>query len=211
MLLVTTAIFTISARGQGFLNLNFESAKNLPGNPGNGTLVSTANALPDWTAYQGGVALANVYYLSNSLGNVSGAVELEGGSLALSGNFSAALYSDGSISQTGLVPDNAQSLQFEASSLYVVLDVALGGQRLSYSPLSEGPGYVVFGANIPAGMDGQTEMLYFGSQDAAGAILDNIEFSSLSIPEPSTCALIGLGAILLGQRYFRRGVIESQP
>ena len=211
MLLVTTAIFTISARGQGFLNLNFESAKNLPGNPGNGTLVSAANALPDWTAYQGGVALANVYYLSNSLGNVSGAVELEGGSLALSGNFSAALYEGGTISQTGLVPSNAESLQFEASSLYVVLQVTLGGQSLSFSTLSEGPDYVVFGANIPAGMDGQTEALTFSAPSAVGALIDNIEFSPMSVPEPSACALIGLGAILLGQRYFRRGVIESQP
>jgi hypothetical protein len=215
MTLAVAAIFIISTRGQGFQNLDFESAQNLPGNPGNGVLVPATNALPGWTAYggpiHGGLALSSIYYVSNSLGNNSSAVELEGGSLALSGNFSAALYDGGSISQTGLVPSNAESLQFEASSLYVVLQVTLGGQSLSFSTLSEGPDYVVFGANIPAGMDGQTEALTFSAPSAVGALIDNIEFSPMSVPEPSACALIGVGAILLGQRYFRRGVIESQP
>src|ERR1700733_11555224 len=89
-------VFIISACGQGFQNLNFESAQNLPGNPGNGVLVPETNALPGWTAYDGflpgALALSSLYYVSNTLGNVSGSVELEGGSVALSGNLSVELY-----------------------------------------------------------------------------------------------------------------------
>jgi hypothetical protein len=81
MILAVAALFSISARGQDFLNLNFESAQNLTNNPGNGVFVAATNALPDWTAYLGRNASSDIYYVSNSLGNVSAAVELQGGSL----------------------------------------------------------------------------------------------------------------------------------
>ena len=62
-------------------------------------------------------ALADIYYVSNTASGNSTAVELEGGTLALSGNyFSVHLVSNGSISQTAMVPDDAGSLQFEATS-----------------------------------------------------------------------------------------------
>ncbi|HXB59685.1 MAG TPA: PEP-CTERM sorting domain-containing protein [Candidatus Acidoferrales bacterium] len=213
--LAFAALFNLSARGQGFLNLDFESAQNLPGNPpADGVLVATSNALPGWTAYDGPNALADVYYLSNTLAGTAASVGLDGGSLALSGNFSVELYG-GSISQTGLVPGNAESLLFEAQgpgaggSLGASgLEAALGGQSLSFSILSESPNYWVYGANIPADMDGQMETLAFSS--GGDVVLDNIEFSSMSVPEPSTCALIGLGALLLGVRHLRRRAIHSQ-
>jgi hypothetical protein len=137
MTLAVVAIFIISARGQGFLNLDFESAQNLPGNPGIGELVSVTDALPDWTAYDGNLALSEIYYVSNSLGHAQN-VELEGGSLALSGNnLSVGLYGNSSISQTGLVPDNTESLQFEARGPEndplpgaTGFAVSLGGQSL---------------------------------------------------------------------------------
>jgi hypothetical protein len=198
MTLAFAAIFITLARGQGFQNLDFESIQNLPGNPGNGEIVPTTNALPSWAAYNGPNVLADVSYVSNSLGDVSGPVRLEGGSLALSGNFSVGLYQNGGISQAGLVSDNAESLQFEA---YVpaptIFVVTLGGQSLSYSAISEGSDYTVYGANIPGSMDGQMELLTFLEEGATpGILLDNIEFSSMSVPEPSQFALIGLGAIL---------------
>jgi hypothetical protein len=68
MTLAVAVLFIISARGQGFLNLNFESAQNLPGNPPipDGVQVAATNALPDWTAYDGPNALAFINYVSNS-------------------------------------------------------------------------------------------------------------------------------------------------
>ncbi len=209
MILAVAAIFVISARGQSFQNLNFEAAfgtgTNFPGNPGNGVLVSVANALPDWTPYDADLALSSIYYVSNILGHASN-VELESGSLALSGNnLSVELFENSSISQTGLVPGNAESLEFEAQgpgpggSLGAAnLSVTLGGQSLSYSAISEGPDYTVYGANIPADLDDQMEALTFGCQGIGSGqvLLDDIEF--LPVPEPSECALLGLGAILFG-------------
>jgi hypothetical protein len=214
--IVLVIVAAISARGQGFLNLNFESAYNLPGNPGNnGTPVSVANALPDWAAYDGPNALSDIYYVSNSFPGASTAVELESGSLAISGNnLSVGLYSGGSISQTGLVPTNTESLQFESqgqgpesggSLQSSDLSLTLGGQSLSYSALSESLGYTVYGANIPADLAGQMEALTFSCQGpGSGYVLfDDINFSIMSVPEPSEYALIGLGAILFGL-YRRR-------
>jgi PEP-CTERM motif len=136
---------------------------------------------------------------------------LEGGSLALSGNFSVGLYSNGSISQTGLVPDNAESLQFEATTPQDGLYVTLGGQNLSYSVLSEGTDYDVYGANIPADLDGDVETLTFGIQSGPGqTLLDNIDFSTMSVPEPSEWALIGLGAVLFGFWRARKWISKKR-
>jgi hypothetical protein len=202
IMLAAASIYVVSARGQGFENLDFESAQNLPANPGNGQLVSVTSALPDWTAYAGPNVLSSIYYVNN-LNNVTSAVELEGGSLALTGNnLSVGLYADGAaISQTGLVPGYAESLQFEASS-YVNLMVTLGGQNLLYSALSSGPDYTVYGANIPAGMDGQKEALTFGINGAGQSLLDDVVFSP-SVPEPSACVLLGFGAMLFGLCRWR--------
>jgi hypothetical protein len=211
MVLALAAFIAVSARGQSFSNLNFDLAQNLPGNPGIGALVAVTNALPDWAAYAGVSALSEIFYESNILGHAQN-VELEGGSLALSGSvFSVGLYLDASISQTGAVPVNAESLEFEAhgpgpgGTLGASdLSVTLGAQTLSYSTLSDGPDYIVYGANIPSDLDGQLEALTFSVQ-SGGDLLDAIEFSPTSIPEPSECALIGLGTIAIGlwRRSFR--------
>ena len=205
MTLVIAAVFSISAQGQGFLNLNFESAQNLPASPPkpNGDSVPVTNALPGWAAYGSGEPYSDINYVSSYFSGYSTEVELEGGSLALSGEFSVGLVDGGSISQTGLVPADAESLQFEASLPAINLSVTLGGQSLSYSILSQGTGYAVYGANIPAALDGQTEALTFGVNGLAGqSLLDNIEFSTSSVPEPAEWAMVGVGALLLG--FWRR-------
>jgi hypothetical protein len=213
MTLAVAAIFILSARGQGFQNLNFESANNLPGNPPDfGSPVSVTSALPDWAAYNGPNALSSISYVSNNISGSSSSVELEGGILALDGNWSVELFDGGSISQTAMVPGNAESLQFEAQGIGPGdsldandLSVTLGGQSLSYSALFDGPDYVEYGANIPTDLDGQIEALTFLIQSKAR--FDDIEFSTSPIPEPSEYALIGLGAILVG--LARRGQVRQ--
>lgn len=215
MTMAASAMFIISACGQGFLNLNFELAHNLPGNPPipDGVDVPATNALPDWTAYDGLLALSQINYVSNYFSAPGTSVELEGGSLALGGNFSVGLYLNSSISQTGLVPDTAASLQFEAqgpgpggSLASSDLAITLGGQYLPLSTLSTGPDYTVYGANIPAAMDGQVEALVFGCQGVGSGqvVLDNIVFSPESVPEPGELALTGLGAILFAIPRLRK-------
>jgi hypothetical protein len=203
MLAVGTTLI-ISARGQGFINLDFESAsaQNLTNN----AFVATTSAVPGWATYSGSSSLTEIYYETNHPDG-STAVVLDGGSLALSGNFSVWLDQGGSISQTGSVPADAESLQFWAygpgpsGSLPPVtqLRVSLGGQSLLYSALSQGPNYWVYGANIPAGLAGQMEALSFfiGGGGLGNLRLDNIGFSPLSVPEPSSFALLGLSALLL--------------
>jgi hypothetical protein len=72
MILVIGASFAISARGQGFLNLDFESAYNLTNSLANGSaLVSVTNALPDWTAYDDLALLSDIYYTTNNLSSQS--------------------------------------------------------------------------------------------------------------------------------------------
>jgi hypothetical protein len=203
------AIFIISARGQGFVNLDFESAYDLPWNPGNGMLVPITNALPGWAAFDDTAPLSQVFYVSNYVLGSAEPVALDSGSLALSGGFSVELFGEGSISQTGLVPNNSLSLEFEAqgegpngSLVSSGFSVSLGGQTLSYSSISQGLGYTLYGANIPSALDSQVEPLVFECQGPGSGevVLDNIEFSPSSVPEPAECALIGLGLLLFGLR-----------
>jgi hypothetical protein len=220
VLLAAIAVLIVSARGQDFLNLDFESAYNLPGNPGSGEIVSITNALPSWTASGG---ISDIYYQSNKFLGTAASVGLDGGSLALNGGYSAELFSDGSISQTGMVPVDAESLIFDAEGpagpnhtiIYSGFSITLGGQALAYTLLSQATGYSVYGANIPDGLDGQIEGLTLACQGVGSGmvILDNVEFSPTSVPEPSEFTFIGLGAVLFGlvQRRSgeaRRGVIR---
>jgi hypothetical protein len=211
LILAIAMAFSFSSHGQGFINLDFESAYNLPANPPepNGVRVAVTNALPGWTAYNGDVAYSGIYYVSNYISGASTAVELAGGSVALSGNFSVGLYgANGSISQTGQVPESAESLEFEAQETGAIgsiqgadLSVTLGGQTLPYSLISEGSSYSIYGANIPVSMDGQNESLIF-SVGFGNLLLDNIPFLPTVVPEPSGWALIGLWASAFG---FWRG------
>ena len=214
-ILAVVALFIISARGQGFLNLNFESAQNLPGSlTNNSAYVAVTNALPDWTVYSGpaeeGDVLSDIYYVNNYLSGSQSPVELEGGTLALSGNYSVELFGDCAIGQTATVPDDAASLQFEAGGVAAGgtfaasgLSVTLGADTLSCSAISEGPDYYIYGANIPSDLDGLSEALIFSCQGVGSGqvVLDNIEF--LPIPEPSECALMGVGAVALLVRRRR--------
>jgi hypothetical protein len=218
--LAVGAMLIVSARGQDFLNLDFESAYNLPGNPGSGEIVSITNALPSWTAYGGDV---NIYYVSNYFLGSATLVTLESGGLALNGEFSVELSDAGSISQTGMVPVDAESLIFDAEGpagpnhtiIYSGFSITLGGQALAYTLLSQATGYSVYGANIPDGLDGQIEGLTLACQGVGSGmvILDNVEFSPTSVPEPSEFALAGLGVILFcfarpRTEGNRRGVIS---
>ncbi len=196
-LIIAIVSMSIAAFGQGFVNLNFESAKNMPTNASVGGFVAASNALPGWDASYGGYGVAPMpflYYINNVDG-IGTLIEILGGEAALSGNYSVYVNPNSSISQTATVPDNALSLQFEGIIEVNGFYVSLGGVDLHYSLLSTGPKYDVYGANIPSYMDGQLETLNFNAVTGSG-ILDNIQFSAMSVPEPSEGFLISFGAIL---------------
>ncbi|MDE3066084.1 MAG: hypothetical protein KGJ60_00890 [Verrucomicrobiota bacterium] len=215
-ILAFATIFANAARGQGtFQNLDFESAKLIFPDPSYPYFLAATNALPGWSAFSGTNQLTGIYY---DEGAVLSDVMLFGFfSGVLSGNFDVSLAHpngspSGSISQTGLVPSDAQSLFFEASTAGLLL--SMNGQNLSYLPISNGQNssgykYTVYGANISA-FAGQSATLTFSTIPGGGAFLDNIQFSSQPIPEPSALSFIFLCCgILVSLRACRRQRLRS--
>jgi len=204
-----------------FQNLGFESALlvPIPGDPYG--RVQFTPAFPGWTGYVGSsslqsAALYNSVFLDSSgisiidqswqhyLGSSPGVIE--GSYIAiLQAGFPLGAFTpaDTTISQSGLVPTTAQSLRFSANfvtlaSAQTALRVVLGGQQLTFLPLSSGTNYTVFGADIQA-WGGQTAELNFIAiaenphQNNRYVFLDDIQFSDMAVPEPNVLELLGLG------------------
>ena len=209
---------------QDFLNLNFEAANPSGYVPGNN--LPTSAAFPSWTAYYsgaGGTNLAStVYYDRVSAGGA--AIFLEdtnapagGGPLPIQGNYSVLLQGansiynppgqqySASIGQTGTIPNTAKTLTFWGN-IPGGLQITFNGQPLSFIDISNTLNYAIWRADISA-YAGQTGQLLFtapgGLPNTSGGELDNIQFSSLPIPEPSALALAALGALTLGYHYRR--------
>jgi hypothetical protein len=199
---------------QDFVNLNFENAIITP-DPSSyiyPDAVYASNAIPGWTA-TGFLGPKDVLYDSASLGSTSVSIlDADGFPPALDGEFSVYLYGGGtataaSISQTGIVPMSAESILFEAQNGGYpggILVVSLGGQNLSYFALSNGPNYTLYGADISA-FTGQREQLMFSALKGENFWnIDDIQFSTQSVPEPSAFALAALGTLLLGFRRWTK-------
>src|ERR1019366_6862057 len=142
----------------------------------------------------------------------------------IAGNFTALLQAglggasatpaDTTLSQTGLIPAGAKSLQFRAYdpfdvSPFVPLAVTLGGQQLSLTPLMSGANFTLYGADLQgwAGKTAELDFIVFAErphQNNNYVFLDSIQFSDLPIPEPGVFGLSALGALLLGWRVLRR-------
>jgi len=214
---------TMSAGAQGtFQNLGFESA-NLPAIPHGqyGGSVSSLDALPYWTCFLGTNQVTQVLHNNGTLGNAS--IDILGPNwssvVILEGQYTVVLqpgangsgYDVGaSISQTGLVPADAQSLQFRAR-LYSPVSVSLGGQVLSIVPLGSSTNYILYGANIPLSVAGQVTALTVTALPAPNTTdyFDSFVFSSSSVPEPGVFALSALGALVLGWRVRGRLRVEG--
>jgi len=205
-------LINVRALGQGtFQNLNFEAAQlvPIPSDPFNS--VEFGSAFPGWTGYINGQVQATTRPNGIPLGQPGQtpfiAILAPPGWSSWQGSYSvgfAAATSSGSfipvaLVQTGLVPSQAQSLQFLA--VYAPA-VYLGGQLLPSVSLGTGPSIsTLFGVDV-SGFAGQTLELRF--QPNLGIdYMDAIQFSNQPIPEPSVFGLLGLGALLLGRRFVR--------
>jgi hypothetical protein len=189
-----------------FQNLDFEAA-NVPNVPplqfGSDVLVT--DGVPGWTVYLGGIPQSSMLHNNMSLGAAE--VAIYGpqwfSSDILQGNYTVSLQpstagpaTSASIGQTGLIPQTAESLSFYGNGGFVV---TFNGYQIPLTTLGSGANYTVLGGDISA-FAGQTgELLFQG-----GGLLDNIQFSNLPVPEPSTFGLSALGAWLLGWRLLRR-------
>jgi hypothetical protein len=218
------------ARAQGtFQNLNFEQANIVPivGNPNYPYAVSVADALPDWTVDYGNVQQSVMLYNDPAIGGETQVTLYAQGypgavGPIIDGNFSVLLQggevngvaTPASISQTGQIPSGTQSLLFDATGGPTFPtqppEVFIGNQQISFFTLGTGTGngvtYTIFGANISA-WSGQTEQLTFtspvgNSVPFANYLIDDISFSTQSVPEPSPLVLTGLGGLVFA--LYRR-------
>ena len=190
-------------KSQGFVNLDFESA-NLTGHPTGS--VPAADAFPGWTD--------NAQYI------IYDDVSLSGASISImdtsgyppgpiQGNYWAFLATGLvpqtdvtiSLSQTGTIPLGMQSMTFWGN--IGGLQISFGGQALAFSETGSTANYNIYSADVSAfaGLPGQ--LLFSLPAYTSNATLDNIQFSSSAVPEPSAFALTALGGLLLAWRRWK--------
>ena len=185
---------------QGFVNLNFENV-----NTSQGSTLPT-NAVFGWL-----VSSPFIFYNDIALdGNV---VDLVGtnnsvGPSAIQGNYSIFIqggsqfdpdHSGAAIMQTVLVPATSHSITYWGGQL----QVSFNNQALAFNAIGSGSGYTIWQADVSA-FAGQTGQFSFVAPWQTSGLLDNIQFSTSPVPEPSTFALAALGGLLLGFRRWRR-------
>lgn len=215
-LCVSLVLAVSCARGQGFINLNFESGLS-------GTS-SSDYAIPGWTTSFS----PSTYYGSPHLGFtpyfllVSSNSPTYNPGTQLAGRYSLAMKSgrassfdppnspwvDAYISQTGDIPSSALSIRLLAapgpsngSLPPPVLRVFVGGVQIPMFSL----GGNSYGGNIAsfAGSTSELRIVNGNPVNNFGELMvDNIVFSPTAIPEPSSASLLVLGAIaiLAGKR-----------
>jgi hypothetical protein len=205
-------------RTQGFVNLNFESARIIPLTTGADfppDSVATTNAVPSWDVYYGSSQQSQITYNDPALGSPFVTLLATNG-LQFAGNYSillqgGATFSAATISQTGLVPTDAESLMFiavgDTSLGSSGLQVSLDGQDLSFFAISNELNYTLYGANISSFAD-QIETLSFSALEDSGGYnnweIDNIQFSTSPVPEPSILTLSALGGVFFVCRQWKK-------
>jgi hypothetical protein len=203
VIIVFVVIGDFRAFAQGtFQNLDFEQANPVVVSP---FTVTAASGLPNWTVTIGGVEQTQI--TENGFSTGAPQVDLIGSATPvayspLDGNYSVLLqgtFSDAAISQTGVIPADTQSLQFQAQpgNGPGSLNVEIGTETVPYSVIGTGPNYTIYGANISA-WAGDSEELTFSAPSISGNWeIDDISFSPTSItPEPDTFVLMGIGGAL---------------
>jgi hypothetical protein len=226
----TILLFSVAAASaqETFQNLDFESANVTPAESRGA--VPVTDGLPGWSAYIGAQQQTTVLF--NYTYNSEATVDIFGPNWQpapdepgiIDGQYSAYIKSgvngDGggfvnaSIEQSGTIPDTAQSLQFKAWGIFggtpsVSFNgspVALVIRSTAQSP--SGRYYNVYRADIVpyAGQTGQLAFTQIFNTADPGFVLDDITFSTSSVPEPSPLALAALGSFLfaLRGRFLRR-------
>jgi hypothetical protein len=230
LLVAWALVFGISLSGyaQGtFQNLNFEQA-NIPSGTQPTDFVPTSAGMPGWNAYTSnglyGTQAVGLVYDGYTLGDAFVSINDSNtypGFVVPQGKYCAYLFGGGpapnysaSISQTGLVPAGTASLRIVASWSLVPFVVTLGGQTINMVPLITQSSYTLYGGDISS-FAGQVAQLSFTEPappgpDPSRLLLDNITFSTSSVPEPGTCGLILCGAVVIGVNRWRKRDASSK-
>ena len=207
---ITFIIVWQNAQGQGFVNLDFESATIAPTPPGGSTYpADPAQALPGWA-----VGGANTVVSYNDLSLGAPAVDLMGpnfpngaGYTPLQGSYSVLLQYFGidggppTLSQTAVVPSGTQSINFLVPSGQNVADstatvVTLNGVNI---PLVAIAGNRVAG-NVSAFAGDEAQLTFSTINSDVSIYFDDIQFSTSAVPEPSALGLSALSGLFLAWR-----------
>ena len=215
ILLVLTRVWASNAQSlTAFQNLNFEQA-NLSAIPitGEGGLVAIDLAMPGWMGFIGTQATSQV--LQNNFYTGDAGIMIEGPNWGtaegiIAGKYTAGLISGGAgqyqpatLSQTGLVPLGAASLQIKLSPGATGFAISLASQPIRMIPLLTASTYTVYGGAIPAGLAGTEANLSISALPTAqsprnGFYFDDLAFSASPVPEPETGWLLLTGGAALG-------------
>ncbi len=211
----------INSNAQGFQNLNFENATIVIDNSQGSPFVYATNAIPHWTTYVSGVPQTDAVYNSVPLSDPQ--VTLQGANnglyppvqgtyfVMLWGQFNPGNYPDfntntAAIGQTGQIPLSSLSLTFWGT--IGGMQATFNGQPLDFLVTGSIANYTIYSADISA-YAGQTGQLLFtdpcyGNNFGGPAIIDNIQFSSSPVPEPSALGLFALGGLSIVFRRWKK-------
>lgn len=218
-LAICAAVFSAQSQGQGFVNLDFESATIAPTPVGGWTYpADPAQCFPGWT-----VGGANTVVSYNDLSIGSPAVDLMGpnfpnfvGYTPLQGSYSVLLQYfniDGgppSLSQTAMVPADAQSITFLVGNGGSDAVVTLNGVNIPLVQISAGE----LAGNISAFANSEAQLTFSTKTGGPGGdslYFDDIAFSSSPVPEPSSFGLFALGGLLVALSHWRRSSPKVSP
>ena len=220
ILLAVTAVGNVG-NAAPFQNLDFESA-TLPSLPPNesGGYVPIAQGMPGWRIYWGDIEQTLVLHNDRTAGSANVSIFGPQNPFILEGNFTALLqagidrsnpngpFLEAAIGQTGIVPSDAQSIQFKMSQFtggsLASFHVELEGQHIPVVPLFITPEYTLFGGDVAAYAGASAELRFIAEARLVNSIrLDDIVFSSAPVPEPSTWALLSAGLICFAT-YIRK-------
>lgn len=123
--------------------------------------------------------------------------------------------------QTGIVPTGSRSIRFSGDyfdDIFAIqpseppaenIDLYLEGNKLSVLELSRTGEFKMYGANIPAALAGNSAELRFSVKTNELLFLDDIQFSPIPVPEPTTLTSLLIFCGLVSPRGWHRQSAET--